>query len=195
MTTTAALPRRELNKVKIRGAIIDAAVLKFGEKSINSATMDEIAEKAGVSRATLFNYFPSKADIVTAIVEQMDEAFIGQMDRFVAFGLPLETRVHEFFRAHARDLEGRWLKFRPMVNISVHGWGEDTGSRSFARLNDAFGRLIHDAPREYRAAGAEVLAGAYVGIVHTWRYESDYALEDHLVAAADLVMKSVQKVD
>ncbi len=192
MTKTAALPRRELNKVRIRSAIIDAAIVRFGEKSVGATTMDEIADVAGISRATLFNYFPSKADIVAAIVEQMDEAFIAQMDRFLDFGMPLATRVKEFFRAHAHDLEGRWLKFRPMVGISVQGWGEDTGALRFARLNAAFLRLVHDAPEEERKACAEVLTGAYVGIVHTWRFESDYALEKHLVAAAALVAKSIQ---
>lgn len=192
MSSTATLPRRESNKIKIRGAIIDAAVIKFGDKSVNGTTMDEIAEEAKISRATLFNYFPSKADIVAAIVEQMDDAFIAQMDRFIALGLPVRTRVVEFFRAHAQDLEGRWLKFRPMVGISVQGWDEETGARRFARSNEAFLRLVHDVSDDARIACADVLSGTYVGIVHNWRYESDYALEERLVAAVSLVMKSVQ---
>ena len=195
MTTTAALPRRESNKAKIRSAIVDAAVIKFGEKSVNGTTMDEIAEEAKISRATLFNYFPSKADIVAAIVEQMDEAFIAQLDKFIEFGLPLKKRVKEFFSDHARDLEGRWLKFRPMVGISVQGWGEDTGAQRFARLNAAFLRLVHDAPEGERGACAEVLTGTYVGIVQNWRFESGYALEEHLVAAVVLIMKSIQCTD
>jgi AcrR family transcriptional regulator len=188
MTNTAALPRREANKAKIRSAILEAAIAKFGEKTINSTTMDEIAEQAKVSRATLFNYFPGKAEIVAGIVQQMDEAFIAQMDRFAQYDMPLAKRVEEFFRAHARDLETRWLRFRPLVGNSEQGWGEDGGAPRLARSNEAFLRLVRDAPEEDRRTIAEVLHGAYIGIVHNWRFESGYPLEDRLVAAARLVM-------
>ena len=74
----------------------------------------------------------------------------------------------------------------------MQGWGEETGARRFARSNEAFLRLVHDVPAGIRVACAEVLSGTYVGIVHSWRYESDYPLEERLVAAVSLVMKSVQ---
>ena len=192
MTKAAVLPRREANKVKIRTAIIEAAIAKFGEKTIMATTMDEIAEQAKVSRATLFNYFPSKAEIVGAIVQQMDDAFIAQLDRFVEYKMPLSTRVEEFFHAHAHDLETRWLRFRPLVGISEHGWGEDVIVRRHARLNEAFLCLVHDAPENERLTLSEVLGGTYIGIVHNWRFESDYPLQDRLVAAVKLVMRSFQ---
>ena len=192
MTKTAALPRREANKAKIRSAILDAAVTKFGEKTINSATMDEIAEEAKVSRATLFNYFPGKAEIVAGVVQQMDAFFVAQMDRFAQYDVPLAQRVEDFFRAHARDLETRWLRYRSRVGISELGWGVDVGAPRFTRLNQAFLRLVHDAPESDRLTLAEVLNGTYIGIVHSWHFESDYPLEDRLVAAARLVMRSFQ---
>ena len=191
MTKTEALPRRESNKAKNRAAILEAAITKFGEKSVNATTMDEIAEQAKISRATLFNYFPSKADIVGAIIEQMDDGFIAQMDRFAAFDMPVAARVEEFFRAHARDLETRWRMFRPMVGITVQGWDEDVAAKRMQRLKAAFMRLVHDAPEGELLAFAEVLTGTYVGIVHNWRYESGYALEDRLTAAARLVTRTL----
>lgn len=192
MPETTELPRRESNKVRTRGAILRAAVTKFAEKSIGETTMDEIAEQAKVSRATLFNYFPNKAEIVVAIVEQMDDGFIAQIDHYVESSLPVSARVEEMFRASGRDLESRWREFRPLVGISEQGWGENIGARRFARLNEAFRRLVHDVPETDRVTYAEILTGTYIGIVHNWRFESDYPLEKRLVAAARLVMRSIQ---
>ncbi len=176
----------------MRKAIIDAALTKFHEKSISATTMDEVAEQAMISRATLFNYFPSKAEIIGQIVELMDENFIKQIDGFVDGPQPLAKRVEEFFCAHAHDLETRWLRFCPLMGISVQGWDETVGARRFARFIAAFLRLVHDAPEADRLMLAEVLAGTYIGIVHRWRFEAGYPLQKRLVAAARLVLSSIK---
>lgn len=54
------LPLRERNRQKIRDRIITAAAELFGSGGYTQTTMDTIAEKAEISRATLFNYFPTK---------------------------------------------------------------------------------------------------------------------------------------
>jgi TetR/AcrR family fatty acid metabolism transcriptional regulator len=47
--------------------IIDAALEVFGEKGFYNATISEIARKAGVSEATIYEYFGSKEDLLFAI--------------------------------------------------------------------------------------------------------------------------------
>jgi AcrR family transcriptional regulator len=56
-----------------RERIIAAAIEVFGERGLEASTA-EIAQRAGVGEATLFRRFPSKDDLIMAIVEaQMDE--------------------------------------------------------------------------------------------------------------------------
>jgi AcrR family transcriptional regulator len=55
-----ALPLRQRNKQKVTQRIIAAAAELFKAKGCSLTTMDEIADKAEISRGTLFNYFPSK---------------------------------------------------------------------------------------------------------------------------------------
>jgi AcrR family transcriptional regulator len=55
-----SLPLRERNKQKVTGRIVAAAVELFKAKGYHQTTMDDVAEKAEISRGTLFNYFPSK---------------------------------------------------------------------------------------------------------------------------------------
>lgn len=55
---------RERKKKATRAAIHAAAMRLFEERGFAATTVDRIAEEAGVSRATVFTYFPTKEDIV-----------------------------------------------------------------------------------------------------------------------------------
>src|SRR5689334_767490 len=65
------LPLRERNKQRTRENILATAISLFEEKGYEQTTMDMIAEKAEVSRATLFNYFPAKGGLLFVFVQQI----------------------------------------------------------------------------------------------------------------------------
>ncbi len=52
-------------------SIIEAALKVFGEKGYYNATISEIARKAGVSEATIYEYFGSKEDLLFAIPKEI----------------------------------------------------------------------------------------------------------------------------
>ncbi|PWQ87913.1 TetR family transcriptional regulator [Stenotrophomonas maltophilia] len=56
--------RREQRKAKTRQAISDVATELIIRRGFEAVSMSEIAEAAGVSRKTVFNYFASKEDLV-----------------------------------------------------------------------------------------------------------------------------------
>jgi AcrR family transcriptional regulator len=62
--------RKEREKEQRRNDIIDAAENVFFSKGINLATMDEVAEKAELSKGTLYLYFKSKGDLYLAITQR-----------------------------------------------------------------------------------------------------------------------------
>jgi len=66
---------REQKKVRARSDILAAANTLIARKGYENTTMREIADAANLSYQTLYNYFPSKALIVQAMltdVEQLD---------------------------------------------------------------------------------------------------------------------------
>jgi AcrR family transcriptional regulator len=54
---------RERKKAETRQRIADVATVMFVERGFDNVPITEIAEAAGVSKVTVFNYFPRKEDI------------------------------------------------------------------------------------------------------------------------------------
>jgi AcrR family transcriptional regulator len=54
---------RERKKAETRQRIADVATVMFVQRGFDNVPITEIAEAAGVSKVTVFNYFPRKEDI------------------------------------------------------------------------------------------------------------------------------------
>jgi AcrR family transcriptional regulator len=72
---------RERKRAATRSAITSAARLLTARSGINGFTVEEVCERAGISRRTFFNYFPAKEDAVLGhpgddIPEALAEAFV-----------------------------------------------------------------------------------------------------------------------
>jgi AcrR family transcriptional regulator len=63
---------REQKKIRARSDILAAANTLIARKGYASTTMREIADAANVSYQTLYNYFPSKAQIVQAMLTDVE---------------------------------------------------------------------------------------------------------------------------
>jgi AcrR family transcriptional regulator len=101
------------------GLILDAARAVFAEKGLEASVAD-VAERAGVGTATIFRRFPTKDDLVSAIVEEelgavtaRAEAAIEIPDPFVGLGEFVEWAVEYiiqgrcFCEASGKKLFGR----------------------------------------------------------------------------------------
>ncbi len=55
---------RERKKAETRQRIADVATVMFVQRGFDNVPITEIAEAAGVSKVTVFNYFPRKEDIL-----------------------------------------------------------------------------------------------------------------------------------
>ena len=73
-------------KQQTRGEIIRAAFELFGQHGYEDVSMDSVAEAAGVSRATLFNYFPQKELILREIAAARVAKLKAILEEFRASG-------------------------------------------------------------------------------------------------------------
>jgi AcrR family transcriptional regulator len=70
---TEAVPLRprtsRLPRTARRAQLLEVALEVFVEQGYHSASMDEIAERAGVSKPVLYQHFPGKLDLYLALLE------------------------------------------------------------------------------------------------------------------------------
>jgi AcrR family transcriptional regulator len=86
MTEQKREARRQQRQEHARQGILEAAKRVFAKTGIESATMQEIAEEAGYSPSSLYNYFPSKEDILRAAFQAIEEAAMEAIGRPQAEG-------------------------------------------------------------------------------------------------------------
>ncbi|AVT12885.1 TetR/AcrR family transcriptional regulator [Paracidovorax avenae] len=67
---SAPSPRRARRKEARPGELLEAALDLFVERGYAATKVDEVAARAGVSKGTLFLYFPSKEDLFKEVVRQ-----------------------------------------------------------------------------------------------------------------------------
>jgi len=66
----SAAPKRERRKEARPGELLEAALDLFVEKGFAATRSEEVAARAGVSKGTLFLYFPSKEELFKAVVRE-----------------------------------------------------------------------------------------------------------------------------
>ncbi len=91
--------RRDANKQRTRRALSQAAVAIVATEGMDALTADTISEAAGVSRRTLFNYFPRVEDVLTASIDEVTKETVAA---FVA--RPQEEPLGQSLAAVLADL-------------------------------------------------------------------------------------------
>jgi AcrR family transcriptional regulator len=69
-TTTDLAPVRQRRKEARPQELLDAALELFVEKGFAAARAEEVAQRAGVSKGTLYLYYQSKEDLFKAVIAQ-----------------------------------------------------------------------------------------------------------------------------
>ncbi|MEU9591307.1 TetR/AcrR family transcriptional regulator [Streptomyces sp. NPDC048219] len=79
--------------------MLDAAVRTFGQRGYMAASMDEIAELAGVSKPLVYLYLNSKEDLFTACIRREARALTEAVRAGVHPGLPADAQLWSGLRA------------------------------------------------------------------------------------------------
>ncbi|MFD7278859.1 TetR/AcrR family transcriptional regulator [Streptomyces sp. NPDC059862] len=159
--------------------MLDAAVQTFGQRGYMAASMDDIAELAGVSKPLVYLYLNSKDDLFTACIRREAKALTAAVRAGVHLELPADRRLWEgllaFFTHTARHPDG-WS----VLHLQARTRGETFAAEVTAMRMEIVTfvtQLIADAAREAHrdpdlpdkevAGLAEALVGAAESLA-TW---------------------------
>ncbi|TDL52648.1 TetR/AcrR family transcriptional regulator [Paenibacillus dendritiformis] len=77
-----------------RNEILDAADELFGQKGFDGTSTNDILEKVGIARGTLYHHFKSKEDIMDALIERYSVRLLGAAQEIAADkSIPVVERI------------------------------------------------------------------------------------------------------
>ena len=118
------MPRREEKKAESRRRILESARVVFFRDGFMQANLDEVAEKAGVAKGTLYRYFESKAELYVAVLAHNGAIFLEKMRATLDPALPPSEqlrRTSKFYVQHYVDNQDYFQIFWAIENQAVIG--------------------------------------------------------------------------
>ena len=111
--------RSDRRKRRNRAALLEAGYHVMAQKGIDAATMSEIADRADVGAGTVYNYFASKDDLATSVMEQVMDRLSQRIEHvtntFTDPGQVYAFGVRNVMKAAISDHRWRWLLRRSEV--------------------------------------------------------------------------------
>lgn len=106
-------PRPDVSEER-KDQILDAATDVFAEKGFNDTRMDDIVQKSGLSKGTLYWYFKSKDEIILSIFERIFSREFQELEKRVeSEGTATEHLLHYTDRV-VEDVS-RMLRLMPLA--------------------------------------------------------------------------------
>ncbi|MEV0183949.1 TetR/AcrR family transcriptional regulator [Streptomyces sp. NPDC050625] len=152
--------------------MLDAAVRTFGQRGYMAASMDEIAELAGVSKPLVYLYLNSKEDLFTACIRREGKALTQAVRDGVQSGLPADRQLWDglqAFFAHTAEHPDGWS----ILHLQARTHGEPFAAEVAAMREELVAFVTHlivvaaraahrdpDLPEREVAGLAEALVGA-----------------------------------
>ena len=156
-------------KHSTRERLLDAAEQVFADKGFYEGAVDEIVERSGTSKGSVYFHFPSKETLFFAVVEQMGKRLLRRVERDVASVTDPGDRLEAAMESTLRTL----CKHKTLAKLLlVKGASMGTGftqerQAAMAGLAELTAGLIADATAgaDGPALDPQVAAHAWLGAV------------------------------
>jgi AcrR family transcriptional regulator len=191
---------RERKQRATRERLLTVAQTRFAERGYGRTTMDDIAADADVSRATAFNYFPRKEELLLALVDRRRAFIVDLLAREQPEAADVADRLHRVFTSLCDSFDTDSAGHRALTRAWVQAGGP--------LFPDAFATaaIFADTLRDAQARGqlrpdidpgsaGRVLLDAYLGAIIRWATDQDAttaSLRDQLSAVVDTIINGLR---
>jgi AcrR family transcriptional regulator len=167
----AAGAKRRLTAQARREAILDAATAVFAERGYNGASVDDVAGAAGISKALIYEHFPSKKDLHASLVGREVADLFARLQANAASGRHGAERMRggvEAFLGFVEERRTAWrMLFRDAADAEVAEVLDQVEAQAVG-LIVALSAEETDRPAEDREVYARLLSGALQAIANWW---------------------------
>ncbi len=136
---------------EIKNRIIDSAMEQFFTYGFRSTTMDDVAVKLGMSKRTIYKYFPGKEILLKEVIDKKKAEIENQMEKLVSGIDKDDTDIMKMIKSVIGYMKDQIQKIKPPFILDLERiFPELISYIEDFRLNlikDYFGRIIHQGMR------------------------------------------------
>jgi len=162
-------PRRRLTADERRRAILTAAQDVFARRGYHGSSIDEIAQAAGISKALIYEHFPSKKDLHVSLLDMHVQELFDRLAANAATEDPGDVRLRNGLDAFLGWVEEQRGAFRMVFRDAADPEVADVVVRIQGQVTAAVAALMATEPmvpaasEEARERGIRMLAQQLTG--------------------------------
>lgn len=178
-----------------RNSILDAAAEVFRTKGYQGARLEDVAELVGVTKASVYYYFPKKSDMLIEICDRAIDQSLSRQKGIMSSELAADRRLEEAVADHVRGMAANaaiWSIFFRELELEL---SDDPRRQTINKRLRLFGRRFRDLLDEgveaglFRPMNTRVTSNAILGMLnwsHRWiQAEDTNEVVDALLALID----------
>lgn len=209
MAVSRPLPAAKLTQERSRATrknIVSAALRLWSQRGFDegfeTTTVDEIAESAGLSRASIYYYFPKKEDILREIAWTTAEQIHELSLRSLMTGQPVAEVIDEIMR-QLGEMVGRSPKAAVRRMLQIRDQAPESIARDSAAggMTRAFSVVIahaQEAGELPKTLGsleiAELISSIAMGAISKWAIAEEFDLPGILRRRAAVILIGVRQL-
>lgn len=126
-------------------SIQDAAMRVIARKGVDETTIQDIADEAGIAKATVYVYFRDREEVFARAADRAFEMLIAQLEP--AFDAPgsFANRLRDVVTRQFRFFDENRALFRATLALWQRGAGQKKKSPAFARYSARLEAMFSDA--------------------------------------------------
>jgi AcrR family transcriptional regulator len=178
VTSDTQRPRTRLTAPERKQAILDAAMKVFSRGGYHGSSIDQIAQAAGISKALIYDHFPSKRELHGSLLEAHVGELFGRLAASAQMGGEPEARLRRGLDTFFSFVEERREAWRMLFRDAVDPDVADQFRRVQAQATGLIAALMEsdpdmpptDDPEEHLVVEmlAQQLSGAMQSLANWW---------------------------
>lgn len=134
----------EKHKEQKKARIIKAAAQVFADRGFSGTVMADIADRAGIGKGTLYEYFDSKEDLFFAVFEWFTQETEAAAKVSIS---ALGGSVSERLAVLSESVMQSWLEMKDLFTLVMEFWAASASSQMKQRFKGYFRQAYEDFRR------------------------------------------------